>query len=98
MILSMGDIAEIEIGICSSCMAKWADTKTPPEFDKFVAKVRAELQAKRPDRAWNIKMQSCFRLCPEERITISVAQKMTMTRNATVDSVVQEILSFLKPV
>ncbi len=97
MILSMSDIAEIEIGICSSCMAKWADTKTPPEFDKFVDKVKAELQANRPDRVWNIKMQSCFRLCPEERITISVAQKMTMTRTATVDSVVQEILSFLKP-
>lgn len=94
----MGELAEIEIGICSSCMAKWANTNTPPEFDKFVADVKTELEARRPDRVWNISTQSCFRLCPEQRITISVAHKLTMTRNATVDSVALEILSFLKPV
>lgn len=93
----MGEIAEIEVEICSGCMAKWANMNTPAAFDKFVADVKAELESQRPDRLWNLSTQSCFRLCPEKKITITVAEKMTMTREATVASVVQEILSFLKP-
>lgn len=97
MILSMGEIAEIKIEICTGCMAKHADMQRPADFDRFIAAVQTELETQRPDRLWNIATQSCFRLCPEKKITITVAQKMTMTREATVASVVQEILSFLKP-
>lgn len=93
----MGGIAEIKIEICTGCMAKHAAMNTPADFDKFIAEVQTELETKRPDRIWNISTQSCFRLCPDNRITITVAQKMTMTRAATVASVVDEILSFLKP-
>lgn len=93
----MGDLAEIKIEICTGCMAKHADVHTPADFDKFISAVQTELEIKRPDRIWSISTQSCFRLCPDNRITVTVAQKMTMTREATVASVVEEILSFLKP-
>lgn len=93
----MGEIAEIKVEICTGCMAKHAEMHTPADFDKFIAEVQTELETQRPDRLWSISTQSCFRLCPDNKITISVAQKMTMTRDATVASVVQEILSFLKP-
>lgn len=93
----MSDEAEIKVEICTGCMAKHAEMHAPADFDRFIAEAQTELKTKRPDRLWRLSTQSCFRLCPEKKITITVAQKMTMTREATVASVVQEILSFLKP-
>lgn len=67
---------------------------TPEQHDQFLNDVKAGLEEKRPDRIWNLSTYSCFRFCPDKRITVSVAQQMTMTRAATVDSVIAEILSF----
>lgn len=89
----MAEVCTVDIVICSGCMGKHA-TSTPEQFDKFIADVKAGLEEQRPDRLWNISTYSCFRFCPEKRITLSVAQQMTMTRAATVASVVQEILSY----
>ncbi|AZZ36925.1 hypothetical protein CIK05_09020 [Bdellovibrio sp. qaytius] len=88
----------IEIAICSSCMVKHvpsvsAGTPGPGRFDNFVSEVRAQLEAQRPDVTWKIRTQSCFRFCPDNRITVSVSRKTTMSGEATVDSVVKEILS-----
>ncbi len=68
-------------------------TPGPTRFEGFISEVKAKLADSRPDITWNIKTQSCFRFCPEDRITVSVARKTTMTREASVESVVQEILS-----
>lgn len=89
----MTDTNSVNIVICSGCMGKHA-TSTPQEHDQFLAQVQALLEEKRPDRQWNLSTYSCFRFCPDKRITVSVAQQMTMTRAATVESVVAEILSF----
>jgi hypothetical protein len=69
-------------------------TSTPDEHEKFLSDIKVLLEEKRPDRIWNISTTSCFRFCPDKRITISVAQQMTMTRAAHAESVVAEILSF----
>ena len=89
----MAETCTVDIVICSGCMGKHV-ANTPDEHDKFLADVKASLEEKRPDRIWNISTYSCFRFCPDKRITVSVAQQMTMTRAATVESVVAEILSF----
>lgn len=68
-------------------------TPGPNRFDSFVTEVRAKLEAARPDIVWKVKTESCFRFCPENKITLSVARKTTMTREASVESAVQEILS-----
>lgn len=88
----MAETCTVDIVICSGCMG--AVALTLEEHAKFLADVKTELEAKRPDHIWNISTYSCFRFCPDKRITVSVAQQMTMTRAATVESVVAEILSF----
>lgn len=89
----MAELCTIDIVLCSGCMGKHV-TFTPEQHEKFIEDVKASLAEKRPDRVWNISTYSCFRFCPDNRITVSVAQQMTMTRAATVESVVAEILSF----
>ncbi|MES2801332.1 MAG: hypothetical protein V4654_02470 [Bdellovibrionota bacterium] len=94
----MSETNTVEVAICSSCMAKHVasvstGTPGPARFDSFVAEVKTQLEEKRPDLVFKIKTQSCFRFCPDDKITVSVARKITMSREATVDSVVQEILS-----
>ena len=91
-------VQNIDIAICSSCMVKHVPSVTngtpgPGRFDGFVSEVRAKLEVARPDITWKLKTQSCFRFCPENKITVSVARKTTMSREASVESVVQEILS-----
>ena len=88
----MAETCTVDIVICSGCMG--AVALTPEEHDQFLAQVKAGLEGQRPDRIWNISTYSCFRFCPDKRITVSVAQQMTMTRAATVESVIAEILSF----
>ena len=88
----------VDIAICSSCMVKHVPSVTngapgPGRFDGFVSEIRAKLEAARPDITWKLKTQSCFRFCPENKITVSVARKTTMSHEASVESVVQEILS-----
>ena len=68
-------------------------TPGPGRFDNFVSDVRTQLEAQRPDIVWKIKTQSCFRFCPENKITVSVSRKTTMSGEATVESVVKEILT-----
>jgi len=94
----MSEAQTVEIAICSSCMLKHvaslsAEPPGPDRFNNFIAEVRTALEAKRPDLTWQISSQSCFRFCPDHKITVSVARKITMSREATVDSVVDEILS-----
>ena len=89
----MAETCTVDIVLCSACMGKHA-VFTPDQHTKFLADVKASLEEKRPDRIWNISTSGCFRFCPDKRITLSVARQMTMTRAATVESVVAEILSF----
>lgn len=85
----------VEIIVCSGCIANnyTADSKN---LEEILVEVETSLKAARPDKEWNINSQSCFRFCPENRITVSVAERMTMTRAATVESIVSEVLSFFK--
>lgn len=89
----MAETCTVEIVICSGCLGKHV-ASTPAQHEQFLSDVKTLLEAKRPDRIWNISTYSCFRFCPDQRITVSVAQQMTMTRAAHVESVVAEILSF----
>lgn len=86
---------KVEIIVCSGCIANnyKADQKN---LEDILVEVETLLKAARPDKEWNLNSQSCFRFCPENRITVSVSERMTMTRAATVDSIVSEVLSFYK--
>ena len=84
----------IEVVICSGCLGKNYNQEF--ELEDILVQVETRLQQMRPDREWNLNSQTCFRFCPKDRITISVADRIAMTKEATVDSIVNEILSFLK--
>lgn len=83
-----------EIIICSGCIEKNIQADT--DLEALLTEVETQLYIKRPDIEWNLNSQSCFRFCPEGRITVSVSEKMTMTRKASVEAIVNEILSFYK--
>lgn len=85
----------VEIIVCSGCIAN-NYTPDSKNLEEILVEVKNSLKAARPDKEWNITSQSCFRFCPENRITVSVAERMTMTRAATVESIVNEVLTFFK--
>jgi hypothetical protein len=83
-----------EIIICSGCIGK--NYEQEYDLEDILVQVESALAEARPDKEWNLNSQTCFRFCPKGRITLSVAEKMTMTREATIESMVNEILSFYK--
>ena len=83
-----------EIIVCSGCIGK--NYNAEYDLEDLMVQVETRLQQAHPDKEWNVTNQSCFRFCPKDRITVSVSERMTMTRSATVDSIVNEILSFYK--
>ncbi len=84
----------VEIIICSSCISN--NYTSNHDLEDILNQVESILQEARPETAWNLTTQNCFKFCPKDRITISVSERMTMTRAATIDSITQEILSFFK--
>lgn len=89
---------KISVTICSSCLVKNISNISeqglgPQRFNPFKKDILIKLESLRPEISWSVDTQSCFRFCPENKITLSVDRKITMTRKANVDSTVQEILS-----
>ncbi len=83
---------KVEVGICSGGIARgYQGAETSEEIQQMVA---AELNHQSPDKSWTVSTISCFRFCPEKRITLSVGQRMSMTREATIKSIVHDVLSF----
>ncbi|MBC7754935.1 MAG: hypothetical protein H7Z71_11905 [Moraxellaceae bacterium] len=87
-------LEKVEIIVCVGCIGK--NFNFEYELEDLMVQVKNELQKLRPDKIWNLNVQACFRFCPKDRITLSVSEKMTMTREATVESIIKEILSFNK--
>ena len=94
-ILIYQKMEKVEIVICSGCIANNYNSDLK-ELEEIMEEVETLLRQARPDKEWNLNSQSCFRFCPENRITVSVAERTTMTRVATVESIVTEVLSFFK--
>lgn len=89
------------VQICNSCTKINAGEE---DLSGFRAKVSARLRELRPDLEIEIQPgpTPCFRVCPLGRITMAVGRKseegrLTMSKEATVESVVEDILSFFKP-
>lgn len=90
----------VTIALCSSCTQKSVN-----ESERvFTTKIIEKLQNERPDFEWQIQESSCMRVCPVDRITMGVSSsknsrdvRMTVSKEATVESVVKEILSFFRP-
>ena len=84
----------VEIIICSSCITN--NYTSNHDLEDILNQVESLLREARPEIGWNLTTQNCFKFCPKDRITISVSDRMTMTRAATVDSIVKEVLSFFR--
>lgn len=86
------------VEICSGCIARSSEgTRDNLSLSKkeFLEKVLSQLQEKRPDIEWNLSTTSCLRICPPQRLSIVVANRMGMTRGNTVEGVVEDILARL---
>nr|WP_295905782.1 hypothetical protein [uncultured Bdellovibrio sp.] len=79
------------IEICASC-AKGSTTDPGFSLKDFVEAVQRELSERKPEVQWQVQTTSCQRFCPPQKITLIVSNKLTMSRDATVESVVEEIL------
>jgi hypothetical protein len=88
------------IRICASCTKINAGQE---DLSAFHLSVKEELMKARPDLNWEIERSPCLKLCPIGRISMTVTTsqdpeqaRLTMSREATVESVAKEILSFFR--
>lgn len=95
----MGDLLQT-IRICASCTKINAGRE---DLEAFHLSIKEELMKARPDLNWKIERSPCLKLCPIGRISMTVTTsqspdqaRLTMSREATVDSVAKEILSFFR--
>ncbi len=89
------------IRICNSCTKINASVE---DTEAFREAVRKGLELKRPDMSWQVEASPCLKLCPLDRISMTVSTpaiepdaRITMSREANVESVVSEVLSFFRP-
>ncbi|MFN3454949.1 MAG: hypothetical protein ACK41T_08320 [Pseudobdellovibrio sp.] len=82
----------LEIEICSSCVKKHVSVS----IDDVVIEVKKCLKEIFPEKNVLIKTYSCFRLCPDKRITFDINKTLTFSKEATVKSLVQEVVSVEK--
>jgi NADH:ubiquinone oxidoreductase subunit E len=89
------------VRICRSCTSINVGIEETEEFRQQVAQRLLEL---RPDLQFQIEPSPCLKVCPIGRVTMTVSKsgdpdfsQLTMSREANLQSVVQEILSFFKP-
>lgn len=82
----------LEIEICSSCVKKHVSVSS----DDVVMEVKKCLKEIFPEKNVLIKTYACFRLCPDKRITFDVNKTLTFSKEATVKSLVQEVVSVEK--
>lgn len=87
------------VEFCSGCVIRSFEDSTLSTFEikkKFKEKLLVYLQQERPDLDWSIDTVSCMKFCPENKISISVANRMSVARGTTVEAVGQQILKELK--
>ncbi len=82
----------VEIVVCAGCVGKHYGNESQ-SLEGLLAEIEASLKMAAPDVLWSIKTYSCFRFCPDEKITLTVAGQLGMSRQATVEGVVREVLS-----
>ncbi|MGE9743512.1 hypothetical protein [Bdellovibrio bacteriovorus] len=83
------------VEICSGCIARSTESRADSAVESrklFLTEVQEALKARRPDVEWNLSTVSCMRLCPENRLSIVVLNRMGMTRGSSVESIVEDIL------
>lgn len=87
--------------VCNSCMKINGGID---ETEDFREKILADLQSERPDYDWKVVSTSCMKVCPIGKITMTVSSsknpediRLTLSKEATPESVAREALSFLRP-
>nr|BFD65913.1 hypothetical protein HAGR004_09350 [Bdellovibrio sp. HAGR004] len=86
------------VEICSGCIVRSSGEEGSSVVIKkeFLEKLQIRLQELRPDIAWSVSTTSCLRLCPPQRMSMVVANRMEMSRSNTVESVADDIISRIK--
>ncbi len=82
----------MEVQLCTSCIRSSAEVESSEEVQKFIQDVHNELRTRRPEVPWSILQTGCQRFCPPQRITLVVAARLMMSREASVLGVVEQIL------
>lgn len=74
------------------------------DIEPFLDGVKDRLQTQRSDFSWILERTGCMRVCPEGRISMTVSSsknlndiRLTLSKEATIESVVSEVLSFFRP-
>lgn len=94
LILILFITMHINIEICSNCLIKNADEVYAFQKEQFLNEVELGLQQKAPQTKWKMSFTGCQRFCPPAKVTLVINQKLSMSREATVASVVQQCLAF----
>lgn len=84
------------VEICSGCIARSTEVEAESLAmvkKAFLDQVVALLKENRSDVEWSVGTTSCMRFCPEGRLSIVVGGAMGMTRAASVEQVVRDILA-----
>lgn len=86
---------EHEIMLCSSCLVGNSTEPKTYALEPFISKLQAELIRVAPGTHWQITTRSCFNLCPDDRISMSVNGRITLSASPDVAGVVKEALSLI---
>lgn len=86
------------VSICKSCSQINGGFEN---YQEFLDQVLNELRQRRPDIEWKVEASPCLKVCPIGRITMTVTRpdisedaRLALSREATLDSVVREAISF----
>lgn len=89
------------IRICGSCTTINAGIE---DLESFHRGVENQLREARPDIEWKVERSPCLKVCPIGKMTMTVTMpelslqdRLTLAREATLDAVVKEALSHLVP-
>lgn len=90
------------IRICASCTKINGGIE---DLESFHREVENQLRERRPDLEWQVEKSPCLKVCPLQKMTMTVSfpflgikDRVTVSREAHLESVVQEALSFLPKV
>lgn len=86
--------------ICNSCSKINAGVE---DLEAFHQEILEGLKTLRPDIQWKVEPSPCLKLCPLDRISMTVTNteagpeaQLTLARQASSEAVIAEALSFLK--
>ncbi|NUN05307.1 MAG: hypothetical protein HUU57_06060 [Bdellovibrio sp.] len=82
----------MEVHLCTSCIRSSADVQSQIEVQKFIEDVQKVLSERCPEVPWCLLATGCQRFCPADRITLVIASRLLMSREASVAGVAEQIL------